>query len=214
MRPFSTLLVSLSAAALMIPFSTSAAQVKVTTAGGNVVLYTEKNVVDHMIVGDSLELEIAKLASTRSKNQAVRDFATMLVTDHTKHLENLRKIAESDVGRTVNTSDSTGIHLTKLLTQLQGMAADSGFDQAFIRHEVQHHQNEIAWLKQVRPGAAGDELDDDLGKDIDATLPTLEQHLAKAKTIAGQLGIVLDSAMKKDTTTKKDTTFKAPLRRR
>src|SRR4051812_4525565 len=76
------------------------AQVRMTTANGDVVMFTQKHVVDHMIVGDSLEVEAAQLAAARTQNVAVRDFANMLVTDHRGHLDNLYKLAgKRDIGR-------------------------------------------------------------------------------------------------------------------
>ena len=46
------------------------AQVTIKTAAGDVVQISQKNVVDHLIVGDSLEVEQAQLATTRTQNAA------------------------------------------------------------------------------------------------------------------------------------------------
>src|ERR1044071_6032693 len=109
-----------------VPAVRGMAQVKVTTSNGEVMTYTEKNLVDHMIVGDSIELEMAQLAAMRTQNVAVRDFANMLITDHKAHLENLRKAAaEHDVGRQALPSDTSGAQMIRELTSLQSMAADS-----------------------------------------------------------------------------------------
>ena len=76
---------------LCLPAATGMAQVKVTTSNGEVMTYTQKNLVDHLIIGDSIEVEMAKLAAMRTQNTAVRDFANMLVTDHEGHLEALEE---------------------------------------------------------------------------------------------------------------------------
>jgi predicted outer membrane protein len=68
------------------------------------------------------------------------------------------------------------------------MPADSGFDRAFIRSQIRHHEREIATLRALRPAAR----DDDLQKDIDRTMPVLERHLARAKIVAAQLGMPTD----------------------
>jgi len=185
-----TLLVAVTAA-VCATATVGNAQVKVTTSGGDVATLSQKNLVDHMIVGDSLEVEAAQLAMTRSQNAAVKDFANMLVTDHKSHLDNLRKLAgKSDIGREANSADSSALAAAGTFSQLQSMAADSGFDKAFVNAQIQNHQREIASLKSLRAAAK----DDDLQKDIDATLPVLDRHLARAQAVAAQLGAPASAA--------------------
>jgi len=184
--------VALSAAVvtLCIAAPTSAAQVTVTTSGGEVVQFNQKNLVDHMIVGDSIEVEAAKLAAARSQNAAVKDLANMLITDHTSHLDGLHKLAaKGDIGRQPNAADTSGVMEIRMLDQLRSMSADSGFDRAFVREQIMHHTRAIDALKMLRPAAK----DDDLQHDIDRTMPVLERHLAQAKQVAAQLGIPADS---------------------
>jgi putative membrane protein len=178
-----TLLVAVTAA-ISVTASAGQAQVKVTTSGGDVATLSQKNVVDHMIVGDSLEVEEAQLAMTRTQNAAVKDFANMLVTDHKAHLDNLRKLAgKSDIGREANSADSSAAVAAATFGQLQSMGADAGFDKAFVDAQIQTHTREIAALKTLRAAAK----DDDLQKDIDATIPVLDRHLARAKAVSAQL---------------------------
>jgi len=178
-----TLLVAVTAA-ICVTASAGHAQVKVTTSGGDVATLSQKNVVDHMIVGDSLEVEEAQLAMTRTQNAAVKDFANMLVTDHKAHLDNLRKLAgKSDIGREANSADSSAAVAAATFGQLQSMGADAGFDKAFVDAQIQTHTREIAALKTLRAAAK----DDDLQKDIDATIPVLDRHLARAKAVSAQL---------------------------
>ena len=63
------------------------------------------------------------------------------------------------------------------------MAADSGFDRAFVQAQITHHQAAINGLKKMRAAAK----DDDVQKDIDKTLPVLETHLSRANEVAAQL---------------------------
>ena len=62
----------------------------VTASGGEVTGMSQKNVVDHLITADSIEIQTAQLAASRTKNANVRDFANMLVADHQKDLANLQ----------------------------------------------------------------------------------------------------------------------------
>jgi putative membrane protein len=175
--------------ASLLGTSALSGQVTVRTSSGEVVTLTQKNVTDHLIAGDSLELEMAKLASGRSQNAAVKDFAQMLVTEHTGHLETLKKLAaEDDIGRAPNPADTTGAHLTRVLTELQAMAADANFDRAFVRAQIQLHTQSLADVRMLRPAAK----DDDLQKEMDKTIPVLERHLSRAKQVAAQIGMPAD----------------------
>ena len=171
-------------AAVAFGASIAAAQVT-TTSGGDVTMFSQKNLVNHLIVGDSIEVEMAQLAASRTQNAAVKDFANQLVTDHKAHLEQLNKFAASaSIGREAKTSDTTGTHLAGLLAGLKTMPADSTFDRAFVQEQIEHHQATINGLKSTRASAT----DAELQKDIDATLPILEKHLATAQQLASQLG--------------------------
>jgi putative membrane protein len=171
-------------AAIALGASVAAAQVT-TTSGGDVTMFSQKNLVNHLIVGDSIEVEMAQLAASRTQNAAVKDFANQLVTDHKAHLEQLNKFAASaSIGREANASDTTATHLSGLLAGLKTMPADSTFDRAFVQEQIEHHQAAINGLKSTRASAT----DAELQKDIDATLPILEKHLATAQQLASQLG--------------------------
>jgi putative membrane protein len=149
-----------------------------------------------MIVADSLEVEEAQLAMTRTQNAAVKDFANMLVTDHKAHLDNLRKLAgKSDIGREANSADSGAATTTATFVQLQSMSADAGFDKAFVDAQIQAHTREIAALKSLRAAAK----DDDLQKDIDGVMPVLDRHLARAKAVSAQLSASGSAPMKPPT---------------
>ena len=180
------------AASLLIltPIARSNAQVKVTTSNGDVITYTEKNLVDHLITVDSVALEMAQLAAGRTQNTAVRDYANMLVTDYKPRLESIRKeAAEHDVGRQPSVTDTAGAVAIRALTSLNTMAADSGFDKAFIREQIRLHNQEVIALKMLG-GAA---KDDDVKDEVKKALPMAERHLARAREVAAQLGMPIDS---------------------
>jgi putative membrane protein len=171
--------------ALAIAFGASIASAQVTTtSGGDVTMFSQKNLVNHLIVGDSIEVEMAQVAANRTQNPAVRDFANQLVTDHKAHLEQLNKLAASaSIGREANASDTTGTHLAGLLAGLKTQPADSTFDRTFVQEQIEHHQATINGLKSMRTAAK----DAELQKDIDATIPVLEKHLSSAQQLASQL---------------------------
>ena len=175
---------------LLTPIARSNAQVKVATSNGDVTTYTEKNLVDHLITVDSVALEMAQLAAGRTQNTAVRDYANMLITDYKARLENIRKeAAEHDVGRQPSATDTAGAVAIRALTNLNSMAADSSFDKAFIREQIRLHNQEVIALKMLG-GAA---KDDDVKDEVKKALPMAERHLARAREVAAQLGMPIDS---------------------
>ena len=174
---------------LALPNAQAAAQVKVTTSAGDVMIFTEKNLAEHLITVDSVALEAAQLAAKRTQNVAVRDFATMLVTDYTARLAAARKAAaDDDVGRQASASDTAGAVGIRALTNLNSLPADSSFDKAFVREQLRMQQQEIVTLKMLG-GAA---KDDDLKNEIKAALPMHERHLARAREVAAQLNMVIE----------------------
>lgn len=179
----------LAAMAVMLPNVSAVAQVKVTTSAGDVMIFNQKNLADHLIVVDSVALETAQLAAKRTQNVAVRDFATMLVTDYTARLAAARKAAaDDDVGRQASASDTAGAVGIRALTNLNSLPADSSFDKEFIREQLRLQQQEIVTLKMLG-GAA---KDDDLKDEIKAALPMHERHLARAREVAAQLNMTIE----------------------
>ena len=169
----------------------AAAQVTITTSGGDVVTVNQKNLVDHMIVGDSLEIATAGLAAVKATNPAVRSFATMLVNDHRADLDNLYKLAaKGDIGREPNAADTSALMGVRMLERLRNMPSGQEFDRMFLRREIRDHLNDIRMLQQLRPAAK----DDEVRHEIDHAMPVLERHLARARELAAQLGVNADSA--------------------
>jgi putative membrane protein len=172
-------------AVVLASLTASAAGAQVTTtSAGDVSMFSQKNLIDHLIVGDSLQVELAQLAVTRTQNAAVKEFANQLVTDHRAHLDNLNKLAaKSDIGREANPADSSGARFAGVLKNLQSMS-EAGFDQAFVQAQIMYARQSIDGLKKWRAAAK----DDDVQKDIDKTLPVLEKHLSAATQVSAQLG--------------------------
>jgi predicted outer membrane protein len=181
--------VLLAAIVLALPNAQATAHVNATTTAGDVANFNQKNLADHLIVVDSVALETAQLAAKRTQNVAVRDFATMLVTDYTARLAAARKAAaDDDVGRQASASDTAGAVGIRALTNLNSLPADSSFDKEFVREQLRMQQQEIVTLKMLG-GAA---KDDDLKDEIKAALPMHERHLAKAREVAAQLNMVIE----------------------
>jgi putative membrane protein len=121
------------------------------------------------------EVELGKLALSKSSEPDVKTFAEHMVRDHTKANAELSAIATSD-GLSVPTAlDAKHAALVK------NMQARSGndFDHAFAKQMAADHFQAVSLFKNE--SSAGS---DKLAAFAQKTLPTLEEH----KRMAGQLG--------------------------
>jgi putative membrane protein len=146
----------------------------------------DANIMSHMLVGDSLEIEIARLAAERAGDPEVREYARMLVDEHSRHLSTGLEVARApDIGSMPADGDRHAVTLRRELTQLRTMGSSPAFDRAFLRYQIRHHDHELNGLRTMRPVAR----DDDLQQLIDETLPVLERHLSRARELGSRLGV-------------------------
>ena len=146
----------------------------------------EKGITFLMATGDSLEIQLGNLAQSKGTDQRVRDFGTMLVTDHTAHLAKTWEIiTDEDVGVEAIVNDNEGARLRELLTWLRNNPASPSWDATFLRAQAQHHQNVFDILTANIKNAH----DDDLEEHIEKTLTSLAKHRDAAKNTATSMGI-------------------------
>ena len=154
--------------------------------------FTEQNLLHHLIVGDSLEVAMAQRAAAQSTNTAVKDFATMLVNDHSAHMQQLVALGTKErIARTPYAGDSSYVHMMKGMTELPDSAWAPTADQSFVKHQIMHHAHELALLKSTRPAAHDEEFE----KAIDATVPVLQRHLSRAQQVGLQIGVDTSTTM-------------------
>jgi putative membrane protein len=161
-----------------------------TFSGGDIDTFAgwgDGNIIHYVIVGDSTEVELARLAETRAASAEVREFARMLVTEHSAALAtDLEMNRDEDLGRTPAANDNTLSRMMGVWNELNGLSG-SAFDRAFLRHVAMKHQRSISAFRTLEPSAR----DDDLEKLLEERLPVLERHLNRAREIAGTLGVSL-----------------------
>jgi putative membrane protein len=176
-----------------VPVSETAAGTIVDTPGFNEVdaeVYrsmNDANIMAHMIVGDSLEIELARLGAERAGDPEVREFARLLVDEHSRHLAtSLEMSRDEDIGSIPADGDRHAVTLRRYLANLRSMGSSPAFDRAFLRFQIRHHDHEMNALRAMRPAAR----DDDLEQHIDETLPIIERHLSRSRELGARLGVV------------------------
>ena len=126
--------------------------------------------------GGLAEVEQAQMAQQKSSSNDVKQFAQMLATDHTQSNEELQQIAQqqnlklrSGEARAERAEDQ----------KLRGLSG-SAFDQAYVQHEVQDHQQTIADFRKEAQSGENPALKEFAQKNI----PVLEKHLQMAESLS------------------------------
>ncbi len=129
--------------------------------------------------GGMMEVAMGKLAQTNGGSQEIKDFGKMLETDHSNANDKLKSVATSE-----NISFPTAMpedHM-KHVNGLSGLKG-ADFDNAYINMMIEDHEKDIAEFKKAK-----DNNDNAKVKDFaSTTLPVIEGHLNKAKTIKNKL---------------------------
>ncbi|RWY50307.1 DUF4142 domain-containing protein [Mucilaginibacter gilvus] len=137
-----------------------------------------QNFISKSIEGGNAEVKLSQLALKQSKNQAVIDYAKMLIAEHIDAGKELKNIA-------VNQSASVPDTLTKAHTlAMESLAKKTGeaFDKDYIQAMVEDHEQTIAVFKTVTGNP-----NKKLTAFADKTLPKLKEHLKKANDICAAL---------------------------
>ena len=131
--------------------------------------------------GGISEVDAGNLASTKGNSQAVKDFGTMMVKDHSAANDKLKSIASSK-GVDLPTSASMSQMATK--AKLDVLSGDT-FDKSYIKSQVKAHRETIAlFKKEIASGQ-----DADAKAFATSTLPTLRTHMKDITKIAADAGV-------------------------
>lgn len=127
--------------------------------------------------GGMAEVQLGQLAAQKASNADVKAFGQQMVDDHTKANDQLKSVATKENMTLPSTLDSKD---QALMTKLQGLSG-ADFDKTYMKAMVKDHKEDV---KEFQKEA-------DKGKDpqiknfASQTLPTLQQHLTKAESVAG-----------------------------
>ena len=138
-----------------------------------------------VVTANQVDVDAGRLATSRSTSREVKEFAQLMITDHTavnKSASDL--VAKLKVTPRDNpTSQSLKAGGEKNLAHLKTLK-DAAFDKAYVDHEVAYHQQVIDALdKTLIPGATNDDLKALLIK----VRPAFVAHLEHAKSLQASL---------------------------
>jgi putative membrane protein len=130
--------------------------------------------------GGAAEVELAQLAMEKASNDAVKQLASRIQSDHTKANQQLASIGANKGWQLP--SQPTGEHQgTK--SKLEKLSGD-GFDRAYVEAMIKDHRKDIKEFE--REAASGE--DSALKQFASSALPDLKQHLEMAESALRALG--------------------------
>lgn len=125
--------------------------------------------------GGMTEVELSKLAEQKATNAKVKEFATMMVMDHSKANAEMMALAKM---KNITLPDSINEDSKKVWADLSKKSG-SEFDKAYVDVMVKDHDKTVSMFED----ASKNVKDADLKAFVDKTLPTLKSHQAHIKAI-------------------------------
>jgi putative membrane protein len=140
------------------------------------------------------EIKLGELAKSHAQNAAVKQFAQMMVTDHTKAKNELKQAVK---GQGIEEPTQLDAKHQALYDKLSGLKG-ADFDREYITAMVDGHRDVKDMLDDradqpgIAKGTAGrtsdnSQLDAAVNQWATRTLPAVSQHLQKAEQISKQL---------------------------
>jgi putative membrane protein len=129
--------------------------------------------------GNSAEIALGKMVAAKTKDPNVKQFAEMMVKDHTTALNQLQELAQS---KNLSLNDNLPEDAKELQTKL---SSDSGkqLDKDYMNSMVEDHQKDVQEFTNESQNAK----DPDVKQWASKTLPVLQKHLQKAQQIDAKL---------------------------
>lgn len=156
--------------------SASNTNANTTTAASNTPLSkADSSFVMEAAKGGLMEVQAGQLAQQNAQSQRVKDFGSMMVTDHSKANDELKSYASS---HGINLPDSLPKDEKKHLDAMRNMKG-TAFDKHYVSMMVDDHEKDVAKFKKESTGAN----DAQLKTWITNTLPVLQKHLDSIQAI-------------------------------
>jgi putative membrane protein len=137
---------------------------------------TDQQFVDFAAQTDMMEANLGQLAATQASAEGVKDYAQMLVADHTNDYTQLSTMASKANFEIPKGLDAAHDKMIAPFKKLKGVA----FDRHYIEEMIAGHTKAI----QVYTKEASDAQSADLKAYASQALPTLQKHLDAAKTLS------------------------------
>lgn len=146
---------------------------------------TDAEIAHIVVTANAVDIEAGKLGTKKAKSKEVKDFAQLMITDHTavnkQAVDLAKKLQVTPKDNATSESLATGgkENIAKL-KKLKG----ANFDMEYVNHEVVYHQAVLDAIDQVLvPNAKNEELKGLILK----VRPAIDAHLKHAETLQAKL---------------------------
>lgn len=136
----------------------------------------DQNFLTEAVSASLMEIELGRYAQQNAMNPRVRNFASMMVRDHSKVSEELKSIASRKNITVPTTMEDDHREMMSDIQKKTGM----DFDREYMKEMVDDHEKDVDKFKKY---AERDNADADLKSFASKTLPILLMHQDSAKNI-------------------------------
>jgi len=140
----------------------------------------DRQALERLAQSDMAEIAAGKLAAERASSPEVKKFGQHMVEEHSKMLEEGKKIAES---KGVKPPANTDKKHQAALKKLQGLEGEA-FDKQFMAQMVKDHEDALKLAEK----AAKDAKDPEVKAHAEKGAPHIKEHLAQARKLNDSLG--------------------------
>jgi putative membrane protein len=164
-------------ATIIFGFASHSARANAQGAGAP----TDPQIVGIVSTADQIDIDYAKLALSKAKDQQVRDFAQQMITDHSAVQKSVDGLA-AKLNVTPADSETSNSLKTQAQQTMQKLRDLKGkeFEKAYVDNEVSYHQAVIDATKTVLiPSTQNPELKSAL----QGAIPLFEGHLQHAQRV-------------------------------
>jgi putative membrane protein len=128
--------------------------------------------------GGMTEVELSKVALNKGSNADVKQFANMMIQDHTKANTELESIAKSKGMRISPSLDAEHSSIVTTISSKSGKA----FDQAYVQQMAADHDKTINLFQNE-----ANDTDKDFAPFAAKTLPVLQGHKEMVASLASKM---------------------------
>ncbi len=142
---------------------------------------TDPQIAMIAVTADNVDIDAGKLAASKATDPKVKEFAELMVRDHTSVNEQATALAKKLNVTPEESAASKGLKSggDKMMKKLKGLSG-AAFDKAYVANEVTYHQQVLDTIdKTLIPNAKNAELKSLL----ESVRPVIASHLDHAKQL-------------------------------
>jgi putative membrane protein len=152
---------------------------------GTAAAPTDPEIAMIAVTADNVDIDAGKLATSKTSNPKVKEFADLMVRDHTSVNNQATQLAKklSLTPKESATSRKLKADGEKMTTKLRGMSG-AEFDKAYIDNEISYHE---AVIKVVNDTLIPNAKNAELKALLERAGPVFASHLSHAKEVQSTL---------------------------